>query len=62
MRFERLIEIVGDYPTEDTWRQLVRTRLQGPAWDQVSADVRPFVEPTAEVGLLTLENVLRALG
>ena len=51
-----------DYPTEDNWRELVRTRLQALAWDQVPADVRPFLHPTAEVSLLTFENVMRVLG
>ena len=47
--------------TEDTWRETVRERLQGLAWGQVVADVRPFLEPGVDVGLLTLENLLRVL-
>lgn len=52
----------GDYPTEDNWRELVRTRLEGLDWDQVVADVRPFLDPTVDVGLLTFDNVMRVLG
>ena len=51
----------GPELTEDTWRETVRERLQGLAWDQVVADVRPFLEPGVDVGLLTLENLLRVL-
>jgi len=47
---------------EDTWREAVRERLRALAWDQVAADVRPFLEPGADPGLLTLENLLRVLG
>ncbi len=52
----------GDHPTEDNWRELVGARLQGLAWDQVLADVRPFLDPTADPDLLTLENVMQVLG
>lgn len=49
----------GPELTEDTWRAAVRAHLRTLAWDQVAADVRPFLEPGADVGLLTLENLLR---
>ncbi len=48
--------------TEQSWRVVVRDRLQDLAWDQVVADVRPFLEPSANLDLLTLENVMRVLG
>ncbi|MCK4472218.1 MAG: nucleotidyl transferase AbiEii/AbiGii toxin family protein [Anaerolineae bacterium] len=48
--------------TEHNWRGMVRNRLQTLRWDQVVADVRPFLEPSADLGLLTLENVVRVLG
>jgi len=47
---------------ESNWREAVRTRLQTMAWDRVVADVRPFLEPSADPDLLTLDNVLRVLG
>jgi len=52
----------GELPTGDNWRELVRVRLQTLAWDQVLADVRPFLGPTVDVDLLTLANVMRVLG
>lgn len=52
----------GPSPTRDNWRELVRERLGTLAWERVVDDVRPFLEPSADLGLLTLENVMRALG
>ncbi|OIO91647.1 MAG: hypothetical protein AUK03_10835 [Anaerolineae bacterium CG2_30_64_16] len=52
----------GPELTEITWREAVRERLRTLAWDQVAADVRPFLEPGANPGLLTLDNLLRVLG
>jgi hypothetical protein len=43
-------------------REMVRNRLQTLAWDQIVADVRPFLEPSANPDLLTLENVMRVIG
>lgn len=48
--------------TEHNWREMVRNQLQTLAWDQVVADVRPFLEPSAHLDLLTLENVTQVLG
>lgn len=52
----------GPELTEDTWRNAMIARLQALAWDQVAADVRPFLEPGADAELLTLGNLLRVLG
>ena len=52
----------GETLTERSWRPAVRRRLQEVAWAQVVADVRPFLEPTADPSLLTQENLIRALG
>jgi hypothetical protein len=41
---------------------MVRHRVQTLAWDRVVADVSPFLESSAELDLLTLENVVRVLG
>jgi hypothetical protein len=51
----------GPSPTGDNWRGLVGDRLQTTPWDQVMADVRPFLEPSADLGLLTRDNLLRVL-
>jgi len=48
--------------TEENWRQVVRDRLPTLTWNQVVADVRPFLEPGVDLNLLTLENVMRVLG
>lgn len=48
--------------TTGNWREQARLRIQTLPWEQVMADVRPMLEPSADAGLLTLENVLRLLG
>ncbi|MBI1986908.1 MAG: nucleotidyl transferase AbiEii/AbiGii toxin family protein [Nitrospinae bacterium] len=50
------------YLTEHTWRGAVCKRLQTLAWDQLVADVHPFLEPGTDPGLLTRENVMLVLG
>jgi hypothetical protein len=51
----------GSPLTAHNWRAIVRNRLQTLAWDRVLTDVRPFLEPSADPGLLTLENVIKVL-
>ncbi|MFQ5594820.1 MAG: nucleotidyl transferase AbiEii/AbiGii toxin family protein [Anaerolineae bacterium] len=54
----------GVFPlADDNWRDVVRARLQTQvqAWDQVVADVRPFLAPGAPLELLTRENLMRVL-
>jgi len=51
----------GEYPTKRNWRELVRDRLETLVWDRVVGDVRPFLEPPADLGLLTLENLMHLL-
>jgi hypothetical protein len=48
--------------SEDTLRSVLRERLQALDWEQVDADVRPFLSPGTDPDLLTLENALRVLG
>ncbi len=52
----------GDLLTESTWRDAVRKCLLDLKWDRIVEDVRPFLEPTADVNLMTRENLLRLLG
>lgn len=47
--------------TEETWREAVGQRLRTLAWDQLVADVQPFLEPGADARLLTLENIMQVL-
>ena len=51
----------GEPLAEHSWRPAVHRRLQDVAWEQVVADVSPFLEPTADPGLLTQENLVRLL-
>jgi predicted nucleotidyltransferase component of viral defense system len=52
----------GPQLTKHNWREIVRDRLRTSAWDQVVADVRPFLEPSVDLDLLTLANMMRVLG
>jgi hypothetical protein len=52
----------GGSLTERNWRKAVRDRLRGVAWDRAVADVRPFLDPSADPRLLTPENLQRVLG
>lgn len=47
--------------TGDNWRRIVRERLTAVDWEQIVADVWPFLEPTADPGVLRPENLLRVL-
>jgi hypothetical protein len=47
--------------TADNWRTIVRDRLQVVDWEQVVADVRPFLDPAADPGILKLETLTRVL-
>jgi hypothetical protein len=47
--------------TGDTWRVAVREHLRGADWARILADVRPFLEPAADLSLLTRENLRRVL-
>lgn len=52
---------IGETLTPESWRSAVRTRLLTLRWDQVQADVNPFLERSADLHLLTLENLLRVV-
>jgi predicted nucleotidyltransferase component of viral defense system len=47
--------------TGDNWRRIVQDRLKVVDWQQVVADVRPFLEPAADPTILQLENLMRVL-
>ena len=47
--------------TGDNWRRVVRHRLRGMDWQQVVSDVRPFLEPGVDPGILDLGNLMRVL-
>ncbi len=43
------------------WRTVIRERIQSVRWQDAAADVRPFLERDADLGLLTRENCLSLL-
>ena len=47
--------------TGDNWRRTVRHRFQAVDWEQIVADVLPFLDPITDPGILTLENLMRVL-
>jgi len=49
----------GPSLTPDNWREVIRNRLPTMGWEQIVADVAPFLEPGTDLDLLTLENILR---
>ncbi len=51
----------GPSMTERTWRGAVWDRLQSASWQRVVDDVHPFLEPRADLGLLSFENVMQVL-
>jgi hypothetical protein len=51
----------GGLLTEVNWKQQVWQRLQTLIWSGIVEDVRPFVEPSFNMNLLTLDNFERIL-
>jgi hypothetical protein len=51
----------GGILTEESWRAAVKQRLTDVNWSQASADVRPFLEPGSDIGLLNPENLIGLL-
>jgi hypothetical protein len=51
----------GDLLTPANWRSLILNRLRSVDWEAAVADVRPFVEPNFDLGLLTFENMAKVI-
>jgi len=62
MEFMRLVEIAGDELAFGTGLFLAGDVDPNVIRKQLTDDVRPFLEPGADPGLLTLENLGRVLG
>jgi predicted nucleotidyltransferase component of viral defense system len=45
--------------TPETWRAVLRARIENLAWERVVADVTPFIEQSSELNALTQANMLR---
>jgi len=51
----------GPQVTDENWRQLLASQVQRLDWKQVVADVEPFLERSADIALLTRENLTSLL-
>ena len=51
----------GEELTQQTWRSVVRQRIEELYWDHVVRDVSPFLEHQNDVDLLTRDNAVRLL-
>lgn len=51
----------GEVLTPRSWRAMISDRIGQLPWEQVVADVRPFLETPAEAAFLTRENILKLL-
>ena len=51
----------GELLTKENWKQQVWQRLQTLNWSEIEDDVRPFVEPSFNLNLLTLDTFERML-
>lgn len=49
------------FPTPESWREIIFTRLKMLDWKAALADIRPFLERPGEIELLTIENLGRLL-
>ncbi|HYX24111.1 MAG TPA: nucleotidyl transferase AbiEii/AbiGii toxin family protein, partial [Thermoanaerobaculia bacterium] len=49
-------EIAGE-----SWKEPVRERIQTADWQRIVADVKPFLEDSAEIEMLTQENLVQVL-
>jgi hypothetical protein len=52
----------GPIPNESNWRDILCQRLGAINWKKSASDVRPFLERSNEVALLTQENFKKLLG
>ena len=51
----------GPQLIEQSWRAVLRERLQGLNWPRVADDVRPLLIPGANPEMFTLDSLERAL-
>ena len=51
----------AELPEGNTWRGIVRQRIETVGWSQVLRDVQPFLEPQEQMELLSASNLGRLL-
>lgn len=51
----------GEELTNANWRKVVWQRVQGMDWENVAADVRPFLERASDAEFITRDNVKQLL-
>lgn len=51
----------GGTLTEDNWKEQVSLRLKGVDWNSILDDVRPFVDPSFDLNLLSRANLINLL-
>lgn len=51
----------GEELTQQTWRSVVRQRIEELDWNHIVRDVSPFLEEQSDVDLLTRNNAMRLL-
>lgn len=51
----------GDEITENNWYQVISKKVATIDWDRIVEDVRPFIERSLDLDMLTRENILKLL-
>jgi predicted nucleotidyltransferase component of viral defense system len=51
----------GNALSSESWRQVIREKVQRLDWTRVVTDVQPFLEPGSGIVMLTVENLLQVL-
>ena len=51
----------GGEVSQENWTNKIKARIQEMNWQTIVNDVRPFIEPSFELGLLTRENLEKIL-
>ncbi|MFH0795961.1 MAG: nucleotidyl transferase AbiEii/AbiGii toxin family protein [Candidatus Omnitrophota bacterium] len=51
----------GQDLTPDNWRAVLQRKLEGLSWERIMDDIRPFLESTSDIHLITKENMMRML-
>lgn len=47
--------------TKENWREVVRSKIDVASFEQVLDDVKPFLDPSEDLGIITKNNLMRLL-